>query len=374
MSLRIAVAAALLVSTAPFSAAEEAPAVSGRYQALKCPTPAPTTTWAILDRDGANSQVAPYLSSLGQGESATGVIASPAFAISTEAITFTLCGHDGMGGGHNANYLALVDAGTGATLQKTPAPGSDAMQERSWDVGPLRGRQVRIEVHDGDAGGAYAWLGVGRIDAGGPLSVDFGQGMPKDWKARSRPQETRTELVRGGVPFLRQSATYTIVPSEAAVEIPCGFAAQRLFFLGGTVADGKPTEVYGTVEIVYGDGSTERCPLMYGYTLDGDGKLPSRSGAIHLHASGDPFQRYLVLRSKAGPIDKIRLQGAAQGQTAPRITAITCETASSSENLLPLPECPVAAEEQAWIEAHAISPDSPNMEEILVEIRRAHKM
>ncbi|MFH1921336.1 MAG: hypothetical protein ABIP48_15835, partial [Planctomycetota bacterium] len=234
------------------------PGTSEEYKALQYPLPPSFGTWAILDRDGANRQVKPYLSSLGGGELGTGVIASPPFSVSVDAITFTLCGHDGQGGGREKNFVALVDDRTGETLKKTAAPCTDPLQERSWDVVRLQGRQVRIEVHDGIAEGGFAWIGVGEINAGPQLSVDFHRGLPDDWSVPPQSTEHRTELVEGGVPFLRWPAVYTMIPSTGVAEISCGFAAERLFFLGCTVAGGKPLETYGSVEIVYRDGPSER--------------------------------------------------------------------------------------------------------------------
>ncbi|MFH1266824.1 MAG: hypothetical protein ABIK89_13935, partial [Planctomycetota bacterium] len=114
--------------------------------------------------------------------------------------------------------------------------------------------------HDGIAEGGFAWIGVGEINAGPQLTVDFRQGLPDDWSVPPQSTEHRTELVEGGVPFLRWPAVYTMIPSTGVAEISCGFAAERLFFLGCTVAGGKPLETYGSVEIVYGDGPSERSP------------------------------------------------------------------------------------------------------------------
>ena len=69
--------------------AEESTSTSKKYQALKYPPPTLGTTWSILDRDGANRSVDPYLSSLGQGESSTGVVSSPPFVITSDTIQFT---------------------------------------------------------------------------------------------------------------------------------------------------------------------------------------------------------------------------------------------------------------------------------------------
>jgi len=364
-------AVVLGVSLPCCAASQDCPGISKGYQALSYPLPPSFGTWAILDRDGANRQVEPYLSSLGGGELGTGVIASPPFSVSSDAITFTICGHDGQGGGREENFLALVDAQTGQTLKKTPAPCSDPMQERSWDVGELQGREVRLEVHDGIAEGGYAWIGIGRIDTGPSLKIDFRQGMPPDWKVPPQSIEQRTELVEGGIAFLRRPSVYTMIPTTGVVEIPCGFAAERLFFLGCTVAGGRPAETYGHIEIHYRDGPAERYPLMFGFTLDAQLKLLSRSKAMHLHRSADPFEHYLVIEPRPGVIEKITLSRNPEHELIPRITAVTCRTAAASENLQPLPGCKPNAEEEAWIRSHTITADSPKLERIVTEIRQA---
>jgi hypothetical protein len=302
------------------------------------------------------------------------VIASPTFRISADKIAFTVCGHDGPSGGQGKNFIALIDARKGLTLQKAPAPGNDAMQERSWDVAKLRGREVRIEVHDGDSGGAFAWLGVGMIDAGDPLRVDFRNGLPKDWIAKVQPAKERPEVLRDGIPFLRHASHYTLFPVSGTREIPCGLAAQRLFFLGGTVAAGRPLDVCGFIDLVYRDGARDSFPLMVGYTLDLAGKMLSKSQAIYLHESADPFQHYLVIAPCPGVIDKIVLRPAPDYAALPRITAVTFQTQAVGENLEALPDGKLSAEQEAWTESHAITASSPDMKRITAEIRRAHRM
>jgi len=348
---------------------------SATCKALKhVPAASAAGTWAILDRDGANRAVEPYLSSLGGGESGTGVMVSPPFRVAGPTIAFTICGHDGPHGGQKKNFLALVDAKSGAILMQTMAPGCDPMQKRSWDVGPLRGREVRVELHDGDSAGAFAWLGLGRIDAGDGLRVDFRRGLPEGWKPRVEPKAPRTEIVRGGVSFLRYPAQYTMIPARGAQELACGFAAKRLFFLGCTVPSGKPLEVYGTIEIVYRQGPAERYPLMYGYTLDLADKMLSKSKAMHLHESADPFQHYLVVTPRADVIEKIILRRDPQKDVVPRITAVTCQTQAASANLEPLPDLALDAAQAAWVRAHALSAASPKLDQVIAEIRRAYKL
>jgi len=365
----------LLVGVLPVvGLAQDSTRVSARFKALECPPPTVGTTWAILERDGANRQVEPYLSSLGQGEAGTGVVTSPPFVIARDTITFTICGHDGQQGGRGENYIALVDARKGNVLVRTEAPLNDAMQERSWDVSGLRGVEVRIEVHDGNSEGAYAWLGVGRIDAGPAMNVDFRQGMPEDWDRPRRAADVRYELVAGGIPFERNALAFSLIPETGTAEIPCGFAAKRLYLLGCTVAGGKPLTTYGGLEIHYRTGSPEVFPLMCGFTLDGQHKLLSPSKAIYLHPSADPFQPYLVIAPRDEVIARVRLVADPATGPVPRITAITCETTAESDRLRPLPDSTPSAAEAAWINSHTITAGSPGLGRIMEEIRRAHKI
>lgn len=346
---------------------------SGRFQALKCPVLSLGQTWAILDRDGASRNVPRYLSSLGQGESGVGMISSPPFIIDVDEITLTVCGHDGQTGGRNENYVALVDARKGEVLLKVPAPQNDAMQERSMKVKGLRGTQVRIEARDGNSGGAFAWMGIGRIDAGPNLQVDFGKGMPKGWAEAERTTDARYEVLAGGVPFKRLANAFTLIPKSGSVEIPCGFTAAGLYFLGGTAGGARPLETCGGIEIHYKTGSPDVVPLLCGFTLDDSGKLLSPSKALRLHPSADPYQPYLAIRPRTDEISKIRLVASPDG-IMPRITAITCETTARAETLMPLPATTMAPQEAAWIDANAVAADRLNLNEAMEAIRAAHKM
>ena len=44
------------------SLAQDAGSISKRYKAVKLPMPSLGSTWAVLDKNGANAKVTPYLS------------------------------------------------------------------------------------------------------------------------------------------------------------------------------------------------------------------------------------------------------------------------------------------------------------------------
>ncbi|MHB8865316.1 MAG: FG-GAP repeat domain-containing protein [Pirellulaceae bacterium] len=347
---------------------------STKYQALRCPQPTMGTTWAILERDGASRKVDPYLSSLGQGETGTGTITSPPFVIDVDVIRFTICGHNSQPDGPRENYIALIDARKGKTLQKTVAPSNDAMQERSWDVAAFKGSEVRIEVCDGNQAGAFAWMGIGNIDAGSALHVDFRNGLPDGWSRPERTAEVRTEIIPGAVPFQRHVTVPSVIPAKGDVELPCGFSATRIFLLGCTVPTGTPLMRYGAIEVHYRSGTVDVFHLTYGFTLDGQNKLLSPSKAMHLGRSADPFQYVLAIAPAKETIDMIRLVSNPARGPIPLITAITCETQDSTEHLLPLPLERPTAEDAAWITTHTVSTTSPNRDTIEREVRKANKL
>ncbi len=361
----------MLAGSAP---CQEASNSSSRFQALKCPQPSQGSTWTISQRDGGNREVPPYLSSLGQGEGGVGVVTSMPFTISTDSITFTVRGHDGQGGGQGTNYVALVEARKGKLLKKTEAPGNDALQEFTWDVKDLKGTNVRFEVHDGNRGGAFAWLGVGMIDGGPDMKVDFTQGMPQDWTLSEIETTTQLDLVTGGVPFLSNTSVYSVIPEKGDVEIACGFTAKRLYFMGCTVGLGRPMEIHGGVELQYESGKVDIVPLMVGFTLDNQDKLLSPAPSIHLHATGNPFQYYFPLALRNERLQMVRLVANPARDAIPCITAITVETNENSEQLTALPETSLSPAEQKWIAAYSVTPGTLRRRQIEEKIRTAYRM
>jgi len=366
--MKIVVSAVIAVAFADVAQAGE---VSKRYRAVAVPAPrAAAGTWAVLDRDGANRDVGPYLSSLGGGEQGTGSISSPPFTLTADRVTFALNGHDGSPGtSQGKNFVALVDAATGNVLRKEAAPASDAFVEKGWDVKDLKGRKVRFEARDGIAEGAFAWMGVARIDAGPELKLDFRPGMPAGWKAAKVEAAPKPTVFAGTwIPF-RDSVT-TFVPDAGVAKIPCGFAAKRLFFLGCTVEHGRVRDRRGEIAVVYDDGTADRIPLIIGATLECENKVLSGSRAMRLRSSGEPFLYVLAVKPKAKGIARIDILRDPSYPGALSIRGITAETDAAAPTLLDLPAVEPGAEDAAWIESRAVAGGSPGEEAIIEELKR----
>jgi hypothetical protein len=82
-----------------------------------------------------------------------------------DKLRFYLSGHDGEPGKppQKKNAVRLRDADTQAVLREAAPPRNDTAQRTEWDLADLGHRNVYLEVADGDAGAAYAWLAIGRF-------------------------------------------------------------------------------------------------------------------------------------------------------------------------------------------------------------------
>lgn len=131
--------------------------------------PATASPWGLELRTMADGKKEQVISSLASGlaaaEQATGTLVSRSFKAPAQ-LSFALCGHDGDPGGTAAgrNFVRLVDASSGMELKREVPPRNDVARQVSWNLGDLEGRPVRLEITDGDSGGAYAWLAVGRFE------------------------------------------------------------------------------------------------------------------------------------------------------------------------------------------------------------------
>jgi putative heme-binding domain-containing protein len=127
-------------------------------------------SWIISKRrKSADGMVeTPLWSSFPKGEQRTGIYRSAAFAL-PKSFSFFVAGHDGYPGKpfQGKNFVRLRDANSHEILKQTTPPRNDTAQRVQWKFDGASGRRVYVEMVDGDASGAYAWLAVGRFSVPG---------------------------------------------------------------------------------------------------------------------------------------------------------------------------------------------------------------
>jgi len=128
--------------------------------------------WSLQKRLCGDGREVEVLSSLARGqkqaEQRTGILRSRPFEVKG-AISFWLCGHRGDPAkeAHNKNFVRLVDVGSGVEYVRAYPPRRDVCTRTVWDLERHLGKNVRLEIVDGDNGKSFAWLAITRIDVKG---------------------------------------------------------------------------------------------------------------------------------------------------------------------------------------------------------------
>jgi putative heme-binding domain-containing protein len=144
--------------------------VEARAVWCNCPAdgvPRSPDPWRLEARRCTDGVTATFLSSLPGGEALTGVLRSPPFQ-APERLGVWIAGHDGPPdqAPQSANRVRVVTVEGERTIAEQTVPRHDVAHRREFDLSAAAGARVVLEVVDGDAGGAYAWLAVGRLDDG----------------------------------------------------------------------------------------------------------------------------------------------------------------------------------------------------------------
>ena len=128
------------------------------------PCPADQDPWGFQQRNNQEGQGIRVLSSIMQGETRTGMMVSPAFPLKA-GLRFSLAGHRGYPDReqHDLNQvrLRLLD---GEVIQQAFPPRNDVATVIQWNTESWPDQLARLEVVDGDAGDAYAWLAIGELE------------------------------------------------------------------------------------------------------------------------------------------------------------------------------------------------------------------
>ena len=121
-----------------------------------------TPAWPVQQQQTSQPWPTGLWSSFPLGESYTGTFRSDAFPAPPQ-IAFWIAGHDGRPRemAQQQNLVRLVDAHSGAELRRAAAPRHDQAVRIEWSAEEVAGSRVRIELVDGNAGSAYAWIAAG---------------------------------------------------------------------------------------------------------------------------------------------------------------------------------------------------------------------
>ncbi len=130
--------------------------------------------WIAQKRKCQDGQEVSVISSLPAGlagaEERTGILMSKEF-VTGNALSFWIMGHRGFPDQdpHFKSHVSLVNS-EGQEVQRVYPPRDDIAQKVVWET--AAGKKMRLKVTDGDAGGAFAWLGITRISGVEGISIE----------------------------------------------------------------------------------------------------------------------------------------------------------------------------------------------------------
>jgi hypothetical protein len=154
--------------------------------------------WVAQPRASADgTKDAMFFCSLPNGEQLTGTYRSAGFVL-PESLSFFVAGHAGFPNqpAHNRNAVRLRDAESDEVLLECLPPRNDTAQRVDWDTSRWKGRPAVVELVDGDAGTAYAWLAAGRfsVDRLNPSQLPHDRQSAADLIGRFQLGELREAL------------------------------------------------------------------------------------------------------------------------------------------------------------------------------------
>jgi putative heme-binding domain-containing protein len=153
------------------------------WRSIALPGKDPTDPWFLEKRKSSDKKKGTFMSSLPPGgERFTGILRSKPFTAPAH-LKFFLAGHDGYPDKQlqHKNIVHLRDASTDEILMTANPPRDDTAQPVTWDLTAFAGKKTYLEVIDGDDGGGYAWLAIGRFY---PAVVNLPAIMPNEWDHR----------------------------------------------------------------------------------------------------------------------------------------------------------------------------------------------
>lgn len=352
-----------------------------------------TGAWQLLTRDGGGRTTPPYLSSLGLGESGTGVIDSPVWTLKGGQIKLVIRGWAGREGDRDKTYIELLDFETGDRLRHTKPPLTDSPTPVVWDASDLAGRKVVLRCVDSDGDMSFAWLGLDSIKVEDQPEITFTDGLlPRGWHDPASPGY----VLAPGCTF---KSVGSLAPIDGQREIPIGVQGRRLWLCGlySSVDQGAPVwaypwpndnrfwlgDVLGSIELVYADGKRDLVPLMLGFTAWW-GRLPAagftepfdsspearaaKAAALKVAetGSGAPSWFYCSLLLRDKPLEKLVLKDSRVKTGSVVLSALTFETDEESPELEAVPYYKAPAE---VVENLTINPATLDLKQVRQKVQ-----
>lgn len=326
-----------------------------------------------------------FADSLYNGEAKTGILRSPTFTCPDE-IRFTANGWDLRDGSGGRNFFRLRGADGKIIAQSVPPLCSGKFVPMRWDVSDHKGQPVHIEVVDGAADGAFAWLAIDDVRL-----VDYGplvQAQNSDLYAVTAGPNAK-HVRTGGLAFALWDAPPAYPDSSHSVALNC--PAQELYLLGhvsshdfGCMHWGYHNDFTrdftcqqmigdeaGSIRIEYGDGTATTIPLIFGFTLWWNKPwMNNREPIASVAGAREAFEQSCHLRETAfedgslrfacaiecedKSIERVVFTDSAAKRGFPEFWALSVRTRAPSATLTPLSH---HAYDEAWLAAHRISAD-----------------
>jgi putative heme-binding domain-containing protein len=168
--------------------------------------------------------VVPMYSSLPAGEQRTGILRSPPFSL-PESLALAIAGHRGYPDqpAHELNRVQLVLA-DGTVIQTAFPPRHDAADWVHWDLQSWQGQTAQLEIQDGDAANAYAWLAVGQF-------------QPPVLTVSAWPPSELASYIQGLCRVAVRFRLTEVVPALQSLLEPGALAISDRWWIAQTVAD-----------------------------------------------------------------------------------------------------------------------------------------
>ncbi len=198
----------------------------GEPEWIPLPQKGEAPVWSLVSRKCKDGQQVMALQSMKQGgaeEKRTGTLRSKTFP-APKSLSLWMVGHRGVPSApaHDQNQVRIIEESSGKVLANAFPPRSDVCEPVVLDLSAYEGKTVRLEIVDGDSGGAYAWLGVTRIEPP-VLAVET---FDQEQSTRQALRTLATQLQHSAPAALREKLAAYLPPRPSPPPLPVS-PAQR---------------------------------------------------------------------------------------------------------------------------------------------------